>query len=80
MMVVWKAEAVKTGMLSFTSSTRTVTVPVPLRDGLPGDKQLLGYMSFVRRFYPKLWTIPTGAVWGEVSCPGTQLHADCSGT
>ena len=36
------------------------------------------YMSLVRRFYPKrhtysiLWAIPTGAIWGEVSCPGTQ--------
>ena len=45
----------------------------------------LHYMSLVRRFYPKrltysiLWTIPTGAIWGEVSCPGTQRHADCSG-
>ena len=38
----------------------------------------------VRRFYPKrltysiLGTIPTGAIWDEVSCPGTQRHADCS--
>ena len=23
--------------------------------------------------------IPTRAIWGEVSCPGTQWHADCSG-
>ena len=35
-------------------------------------------MSLVRRFYPKrltysiLWTIPTGAIWGEVS----QGHND----
>ena len=42
-------------------------------------------MLLVRRLYPKrltysiLWAIPTGAIWGEVSCPGTQLHADCSG-
>lgn len=34
-MVVWNVEEVKTGTLSFTSSTRTVTVPVPLRDGEP---------------------------------------------
>ena len=39
----------------------------------------------VRRFYPKrltysiLWAILTGAIWGEVSCPGTQRHADCRG-
>ena len=33
--VVWKAAAVNTGTLSFTSSTSTVTVPVPLRDGEP---------------------------------------------
>ena len=39
---------------------------------------LLHYMSLVRRFYPKrltysiLWTIPTGAIWGEVS----QGHND----
>lgn len=38
MMVVWKVEEVKTGTLSFTSFTRTVTVPVPLRDGEPGDE------------------------------------------
>lgn len=38
MMVVWKVEEVKTGTLSFTSITRTVTVPVPLRDGEPGDE------------------------------------------
>ena len=44
----------------------------------------LHYMLLVRRFYPKwltysiLWTISTGAIWGEVSCPGTQRHADCS--
>ena len=48
-------------------------------------KKQLYYMLLVRRFYPKrltysiLWTIPTGAIWGEVSCPGTQRHADCSG-
>ena len=42
-------------------------------------------MLLVRRFYPKrltysiLWAIPTGAIWGEVYCPGTQQHADCSG-
>ena len=42
-------------------------------------------MSLVRRFYPKrltysvLWTIPRGAIWGEVACPGTQRHAGCSG-
>lgn len=35
MMVVWKVDEVKTGTLSFTSLTRTVTVPVPLRDGEP---------------------------------------------
>ena len=41
-------------------------------------------MLLVRRFYPNrftysiLWTIPTGAMWGEVSS-GTQRHADCSG-
>ena len=46
---------------------------------------VLHYMSLVRRFYPKrltysiLWAIPTGAIWGEVSCPGTHRHADCSG-
>ena len=45
----------------------------------------LHYMLLVRRFYPKrltysiLWAIPTGAIWGEVCCPGTQRHADCSG-
>lgn len=33
--VVWKVDEVKTGTLSFTSLTRTVTVPVPLRDGEP---------------------------------------------
>lgn len=37
-MVVWKVEEVKTGTLSLTSSTRTVTVPVPLRDGEPGGR------------------------------------------
>lgn len=36
MMVVWKVEEVNTGMLSLTSFTTTVTVPVPLRDGEPG--------------------------------------------
>ena len=42
-------------------------------------------MLLVRCFYPKrltysiLRTTPTGAIWGEVSCPGTQRHADCSG-
>ena len=42
-------------------------------------------MLLVRRFYPKrltysvLWAIPTGVIWGEVSCPGTQRHADCNG-
>ena len=36
-------------------------------------------MLLVRRFYPKrltysiLWAIPTGAIWGEVSCPGTPF-------
>jgi len=46
----------------------------------------LHYMLLVKRFYPMrltysiLWAIPTGAIWGEVSCPGTQRHADCSGT
>lgn len=39
MIVVWKVEDVKTGKLSFISSTRTVTVPVPLRDGEPGDAE-----------------------------------------
>lgn len=34
-MVVWKVDEVKTGTLSFMSLTRTVTVPVPLRDGEP---------------------------------------------
>lgn len=38
MMVVWKVDEVKTGTLSFTSLTRTVTVPVPLRDGEPEGK------------------------------------------
>lgn len=38
MMVVWKVDEVKMGTLSFTSLTRTVTVPVPLRDGEPEDK------------------------------------------
>ena len=37
MMVVWNMEEVKTGTLSFTSSTSTVTVPVPLRGGEPED-------------------------------------------
>lgn len=36
-MVVWKAEAVKTGALSLTSLTKTVTVHVPLREGTPAD-------------------------------------------
>lgn len=36
-MVVWKAEAVKTGALSLTSLTKTVTVHVPLREGTPGN-------------------------------------------
>ena len=45
----------------------------------------LHYMLLIRCFYPKrltyskLWAIPTGASWGEASCPGTQRHADCSG-
>lgn len=39
MMVVWKVDEVKTGTLSFTSLTRTVTVPVPLRDGEPEGKR-----------------------------------------
>lgn len=38
-MVVWKVDEVKTGTLSFTSLTRTVTVPVPLRDGEPEVKK-----------------------------------------
>lgn len=38
-MVVWKVDEVKTGALSFTSLTRTVTVPVPLRDGEPEVKK-----------------------------------------
>lgn len=38
-MVVWKMDDVKTGTLSFTSLTRTVTVPVPLRDGEPDVKK-----------------------------------------
>lgn len=36
-MVVWKAEEVKTGALSLTSLTKTVTVHVPLREGTPGN-------------------------------------------
>lgn len=36
-MAVWKEEAVKTGALSLTSLTETVTVHVPLRGGTPGD-------------------------------------------
>ena len=49
------------------------------------SKTAIFHIWLVRCFYPKrltfsiLWTIPTGAIWGEVSCPGTQLHADCSG-
>lgn len=39
-MVVWKAEAVKIGVLSLTSLTRTVTVHVPLREGTPGNKEI----------------------------------------
>ena len=40
----------------------------------------LHYMSLVRRFYPKRLTYSIlWAIWGEVSCPGTQRHADCSG-
>ena len=41
-------------------------------------------MLLVRHFYPKrftysiLWVIPTGAIWGEVSCPGTQRHVSLS--
>lgn len=34
---VWKEEAAKTGALSLTSLTETVTVHVPLRGGAPGD-------------------------------------------
>lgn len=36
-MVVWNVDAVKTGALSLTSLTKTVTVDVPLREGTPGD-------------------------------------------
>ena len=42
-------------------------------------------LQYMSRFYPEqltysiLWTITTGAIWGEVSCPGTHRHADCSG-
>ena len=51
---------------------------------IPCTAQTLHYMLLVT-FYPKrltysiLWAIPTGAIWGEVSCPGTQRHADCTG-
>lgn len=38
-MVVWKVDEVNTGTLSLTSSTKTVTVPVPLRGGEPGHKR-----------------------------------------
>ena len=50
-----------------------------------GITKLLHYMLLVRCFYPKrltysiLWGFHTGAILGEVSCPGTQRHADCSG-
>lgn len=37
--VVWKAEAAKTGALSLTSLTKTVTVHVPLSEGTPGGEQ-----------------------------------------
>lgn len=47
MMVVWKVDEVKTGTLSLTSLTRTVTVPVPLSDGEPGvEKTVRGNVSF----------------------------------
>ena len=35
--------------------------------------------AFIQSDLHTLWTIPTGAIWGEVSCPGTQRHAGCSG-
>ena len=37
-MEVWKEELENRGMLSFSSSTTTVTVAVPLRAGEPGEQ------------------------------------------
>ena len=36
------------------------------------------YMSLLSKATYSILTIPTGAIWGEVSCPGTQGHADYS--
>ena len=41
---------------------------------------VLDTLSKATYIHAVLWAIPTGAVWGEVTCPGTQQHADCSGT
>ena len=41
---------------------------------------ILHYMSLLSKATYILWVIPTGAIWGEVSCPRTQRLADCSGT
>lgn len=60
-MVVWKVDEVNTGTLSLTSSTKTVTVPVPLRGGEPGHKRgrkkdkkgMRGYQRTKRKLYLK---------------------------
>lgn len=41
-MVVWKVADVKAGTLSLTSSTSTVTVPVPLKAGDPRKQKTAG--------------------------------------
>lgn len=46
-MVVWKAGVVKTGALSLTSLTKTVTMHVPLREGTPGNEQRVNSRGLV---------------------------------
>lgn len=54
-MVVWKVADVKAGTLSLTSSTNTVTVPVPLKAGDPRKQKEKDFSPISHKIRFNFW-------------------------